>query len=138
MPNFGKTSKKRLNECHPLLKLLFINVVNNFDCSVLCGIRTKDEQNKMFKIGKSKLKWPYSKHNIDPDNDEILSRAVDVVPYPVDWKDLERFYYFSGVVKGTANSLGIKIRWGGDWDGDNDLSDNKFNDLPHFELSGDV
>jgi peptidoglycan LD-endopeptidase CwlK len=30
--------------------------------------------------------------------------------------------------------MGIEIRWGGDWDGDGDLSDHKFNDLPHFEL----
>jgi peptidoglycan L-alanyl-D-glutamate endopeptidase CwlK len=27
-----------------------------------------------------------------------------------------------------------RIRWGGDWDMDNDLSDNTFNDLVHFEL----
>jgi hypothetical protein len=26
------------------------------------------------------------------------------------------------------------IRWGGDWDRDNDFSDQKLNDLCHFEL----
>ena len=35
---------------------------------------------------------------------------------------------------GVASQMGIKIRWGGDWDRDTDLSDNRFNDLPHFEL----
>jgi len=30
--------------------------------------------------------------------------------------------------------MGIRLRWGGDWDGDTELDDNKFDDLPHFEL----
>ena len=42
--------------------------------------------------------------------------------------------YFAGFVKGIALMLGIPIRWGGDWNGNNDLKDNNFDDLPHFEL----
>ena len=34
---------------------------------------------------------------------------------------------------GVAAAEGIKIRWGGDWDRDNDLADQSFNDLVHFE-----
>jgi peptidoglycan L-alanyl-D-glutamate endopeptidase CwlK len=34
----------------------------------------------------------------------------------------------------VANTLGIKIRWGGDWNGDLQFRDEKFKDLPHFEL----
>jgi hypothetical protein len=60
--------------------------------------------------------------------------AVDVAPYPVDWNDKERFYYFAGFVKGVASSLGISIRWGGDWNSDNNLKNQTFFDLPHFEL----
>ena len=26
------------------------------------------------------------------------------------------------------------VRWGGDWNMDNNFKDQKFNDLPHFEL----
>jgi hypothetical protein len=33
-----------------------------------------------------------------------------------------------------ASSMGIKIRWGGDWNGDWKVKDNHFDDLPHFEL----
>ena len=29
--------------------------------------------------------------------------------------------------------MGIKIRWGGDWDSDTQVNDNKFDDLVHFE-----
>ena len=60
--------------------------------------------------------------------------ALDVCPYPIDWNDKDRFYNFAGLVKGIAISMDIKIRWGGDWDGDNDLKDQTFFDLPHFEL----
>jgi len=30
--------------------------------------------------------------------------------------------------------MGMKIRWGGDWDMDTQTKDNKFDDLVHFEL----
>ena len=45
-----------------------------------------------------------------------------------------RFYNFAGTVQGVAKMLNIKIRWGGDWDSDNDLKDQTLYDLPHFEL----
>ena len=35
---------------------------------------------------------------------------------------------------GRAVELGIRLRWGGDWDGDNELRDQTFNDLVHFEV----
>ena len=30
--------------------------------------------------------------------------------------------------------MGLKIRWGGDWDNDTEVKDTGFKDLPHFEL----
>ena len=128
MPKFGKTSRKRLNTCDEDLIALFEEVVKYFDCSVLEGHRGKRLQNKYFKEGKSKLKFPEGNHNKKP------STAVDVVPYPIDWDDRERMTYFAGFVKGVAAILGVPIRWGGDWNSNNDLKDNNFDDLPHFEL----
>jgi len=128
MPHFGRTSKKRLKTCDEDLIFLFKEVVKYFDCSVLEGHRGKRLQNKYFKEGKSKLKFPDGNHNKKP------STAIDVVPYPIDWKDRERMTYFAGYVKGIAMMLGIPIRWGGDWNSNNDLKDNNFDDLPHFEL----
>lgn len=61
--------------------------------------------------------------------------AVDVVPYPVDWQDRDRFHYFAGFVLGMATARGVKLRWGGDWDSDTEVDDNVFDDLPHFELA---
>ena len=68
------------------------------------------------------------RHNSSP------RRAVDVTPYPVDWADRERQTLFAGFVLGIARSMGIKLRWGGDWDMDFQVMDNRFDDFPHFEL----
>ena len=131
MPRFGKTSKKRLETCEEELQSLFNEVVKYFDCSVLVGFRGENKQNSAYKGGHSKVKWPNGKHNSDP------SFAADVAPYPIDWKDRERFIYFGGFVKGCAYHMGIPIIWGGDWDNDTSLTDNKFDDLVHFEIRGD-
>ena len=128
MPGFGSRSKKNLDTCDGDLIFLFESVVKYFDCSVLEGHRGKKLQNKYFKEGKSKLKFPEGNHNKKP------SKAVDVVPYPIDFSDRERMTYFAGFVKGMAATLGIPIRWGGDWNSDTEVKDNNFDDLPHFEL----
>ena len=128
MPHFGKTSKKRLSTCNSKLQEIFNEVIKHVDCSVLEGHREKDRQNKLFKEGKTKVKYPDGRHNRQP------SSAVDVTPYPVDWKDRERQTLFAGFVIGVASQMGINLRWGGDWDQDFQVVDNRFDDFPHFEL----
>ena len=128
MPYFGKTSKKRLSTCDDKLQKLFNEVIKHVDCSVLEGHRSKDRQNKLFEEGKTKVKYPNGRHNRQP------SSAVDVTPYPVDWKDRERQTLFAGFVLGVANQMNINLRWGGDWDQDFQVVDNRFDDFPHFEL----
>jgi len=131
MAEFGEKSKERLSTCHEKLQILFEQVVQHYDCTVLCGHRGKDEQDEAVRTGKSKLAFPNSKHN------KLPSLAVDVVPFPIDWEDKSRFYHFAGYVLGVAHSLGIKLRWGGDWNGNLNFKDERFMDLPHFELAGD-
>ena len=128
MPRFGTRSKSRLHTCDGRLIELFNKVVKEFDCTVIEGHRGKDAQNKAYNKGNSKLKFPNGKHNKSP------SVAVDVAPYPIDWKDRDRFHYFGGYVLGIAKSLGLNIRWGGDWDQDTQTKDNNFDDLVHFEI----
>ncbi len=125
---FSRRSLKELSTCHPELQRLFKEVIKEFDCSVLGGYRSDEEQEEFFRKGYSKLRGGQSKHNHHP------SLAIDVAPYPIDWKNIERFIYFAGYVKGMSRQMGIKIRWGGDWDSDNFMKDQSFNDLPHFEL----
>jgi peptidoglycan LD-endopeptidase CwlK len=128
MGTFSTASLERLTHVHPDLRRVFEEVVKHYDCSILCGHRGEEEQHIAFAQGRSKLDWPDSKHNGLP------SKAVDAAPYPVDWNDAKRFYLFAGFVLGTAKQMGVNLRWGGDWDRDWDLSDNRFNDWPHFEL----
>ena len=50
-------------------------------------------------------------------------------------KNRARFAEFAGIVKAIGwYRYQVRIRWGGDWDGDNDLDDQTFDDLVHFEL----
>lgn len=128
MPEFGRKSKEQLSTCHPDLQKIFNEVIKYYDCTVIEGHRSDEDQLIAFNSGKSKIKSG-GKHNQNP------SLAVDVAPWPVDWKDKNRFYHFAGFVQGIAKMLNIKVRWGGDWDSDNDLKDQSFYDLPHFELS---
>lgn len=128
MPKLSPKSIERLASCHSDLRLLFGEVAKHCDLTIVCGHRTKEEQDEVFRTGKSKVQWPNGKHNQQP------SLAVDAVPFPIDWNDKVRFYHFVGYVRGVAAQLGIKIRCGADWDGDFDFKDQNFHDLPHFEL----
>jgi len=128
MPKFSKISEERLNTCHPLLQTLMREVVKNYDCTILCGHRNKEDQDKAFEGGFSKVKFPNSRHN------QMPSLACDVLPFPIEWSDSRKHYHFAGYVQATADRLGIKIRWGGDFNQDGNLKNDRFLDIPHFEL----
>jgi|TARA_R100001530_G_scaffold25680_2_gene20735 peptidoglycan L-alanyl-D-glutamate endopeptidase CwlK len=128
MPKFGKTSLKRLATCDKRLQEVFNEVIKTVDCSVLEGHRGKDRQNTLYTEGKTKVTYPKGRHNATP------SLAVDVCPYPIDWGDRERFHLFAGFVLGIAKSMDIDLRWGGDWNQNWEVDDNKFDDFPHYEV----
>lgn len=133
MPAFSNTSRQRLLTCHHDLQKVFNEVIKHYDCTILQGHRSKEEQDEYYRTGKSKVQYPNSKHNSQP------SMAVDVAPWYDDvphvrWDDSAGFYHFAGFVLGIASQMNIALRWGGDWDGDNELYDQTFMDLPHFEL----
>ena len=131
MPKFGKKSKERLATCDERLQEVFNEVIQFVDCSVLEGHRGQERQDQLYIDGKTKVKYPNGRHNSKPSN------AVDCTPYPVDWADRERQTLFAGFVLGVARSKGIKLRWGGDWDMDFQVMDNRFDDFPHFEVRDD-
>jgi peptidoglycan L-alanyl-D-glutamate endopeptidase CwlK len=135
MPSYSKKSADRLFTCDQQIQTLFNAVIIHRDCSILEGHRGQIDQDNFFALGKSKVKWPKGKHNKRP------SEAIDATPYPIPpnwgadhWKDMVIFYEFAAIVRYEAKRLGIKIRWGGDWDGDGDYKDQTFDDLVHFEL----
>ena len=131
MYKYSKTSKERLSTCDERLQKVFNEVIKYVDCSILEGHRNEERQENLFKEGKTKVHYPKGRHNSKP------SRAVDVTPYPVDWADRERQTLFAGFVLGLARGMGIHLRWGGDWNMNFEVKDNRFDDFPHFELIKD-
>lgn len=131
MPEFSERSKKQLDSCDTRLQRLFAEVIKHVDCTILCGHRNQEDQEAAFRAGTSKAHFPNSRHNTFP------SKAVDVAPFPIDWKDLNSFIHFAGFVRGVAAEMGIKIRSGVDWNQNFSLKDENFFDAPHFELTED-
>lgn len=121
MPSFSQSSKDKLNTCHPDLQKLFYAVIRERDCTVLEGARTLERQGQLVAEGKSQTL--NSRHIPHEDG---YSRAVDVMPYPIDWNDKERMKEFAIFVYNTAMKLNIRVTWGGSW--------KTFFDGPHWEL----
>lgn len=129
MPRFGSKSKERLATCHPDIQKVLNEAIKYVDFTIIEGIRTKETQEEYVRTGKSKTM--NSKHL---DQGDGYSRAVDIIAYPIQWDNWKRNYLFAGYIKGFAQSMGVKLRCGADWDGDFDPTDQSFHDLPHFEL----
>tara|TARA_R110002020_G_scaffold365881_1_gene577938 strand:+ start:1047 stop:1445 length:399 start_codon:yes stop_codon:yes gene_type:complete len=130
MPKFGKRSKDRLKGVDAKLQNVLNEVVKYFDITVIEGLRSQERQNELVAQGKSKTK--FGKH--------VDGKAVDIAPYPIDWKARDDFHLLGGFVLGIASQMGVKIRWGGDWSasslfqGQRTTKDNNFDDLVHFEI----
>ena len=124
MPKFGKRSKERLRGIDARLVSVLNELVKIMDVTIIEGLRSEQRQEKLLKEGSTKTK--FSKH--------ITGKAVDLAPYPIDWNDRDRFHYMGGMIRGIAKQLNVPVRWGGDWDGDGETKDNRFDDLVHVEI----
>ena len=146
MPHYSKQSEERLSTCHPDIQNVFHRVIETFDHSILCGERGKEEQNKAVADKRSTTPWPGSRHNRKP------SYAVDAMPFPYSWRDLEgkngsfvqqkallRCGMFIGYVIRTAEEMfaageiTAPLASGVDWDGDWNVAEHSFIDVPHFQ-----
>jgi peptidoglycan L-alanyl-D-glutamate endopeptidase CwlK len=110
----------KLGEVHPDLMALAHAVIAEVDCTILCGHRDEAVQNEVYLMGHSKARFGESPHNYKP------ALAIDMVPYPIDWKNEKRFQDFVGIVKRKAAEMNIEITCGADF--------KSFKDYPHFEL----
>lgn len=137
---FSKLSTARLNTVHPSLRRVIRTALADPRCpsdfAVLCGERSREAQEEACRKGFSKVRFPKSKHN-RRDCDVHGVRAVDIAPYPIDWNDLERFKALAQHVLTIGNEMNVVVRWGGDWDMDGETADERFIDMPHFELAID-
>ena len=158
MPEFGPASRAQLATIHPDLQKVLQAVVARWDCTILEGKRSLAQQQQ--NVAKGVSKTIESKHLAAySENPTLGVDAVDVAPFPLKWpeqsaqwkqlvatltpaqlalvgafaKDLARWYYFAGYVLGTGDQMGIPLRHGGDWNGNREIDDQAFDDLPHIE-----
>ncbi len=149
MPTFGARSKRERATVDPRLRSVLDVVIRYVDFTILKGRRGKVGQDEARATGASTKAWPDSTHNCPIPDDNVsraewredpegLSRAVDVAPWPIDWKDERQFAYVAGRIVQEGIAQGVQIRWGGDFDGDGQGtwrdSDNSFIDMPHLEV----
>lgn len=128
-------SQRRLDTCHDDLRKVFMEVDKYIPLQILEGERGQVAQDAAYYAvpQRSKVKWPNSKHNTTKDRPKAL--AVDAMPLPIEWNNIKKLHFFAGFVMAIAYSMGIDLRWGGDWDGDKILGEpNDDWDKPHFEL----
>ena len=114
----GTRSLQNLSGVHPDMQAVVKKAIEitEVDFTVIEGIRHIDRQRQLLQEGKSTTL--NSRH--------ITGHAVDIVPWPVDWEDLDRFETMAEAMKDAAEELDISIVWGGDW--------KSFYDAPHVEL----
>jgi len=136
---FTQNDNLKLSSCHPTLVKLMEYAIKDFKFIIICGYRNKQDQNAAYNAKKSKVIYPNSKHNSQP------SLAVDIAPvklnkdytYWIDWKDIDLFIELYNHIKECSNELGIKIRWGGDFNMDGDITTTDAWDKSHYELIHD-
>ena len=133
MAAFSQSSLNRLYTCHGDIQAWANNLILAFDFTVVCGTRNQEDQEEAFRNGKSKLHYPFSRHNSDP------SLAIDIAPWDqhrgvIDWDHPQRFILLAGMGLELARSMVVPLVWGGDWDSDTFMRDHTFKDFPHFQL----
>ena len=149
MYKLGKRSLERLEGVDERMVAVVKSAIHQSkqDFSVICGLRSIEEQKKL--VAKGASQTMKSKH--------IDGLAVDLAA----WQDgmrweLNLYDEIADAMKSAANDLGIAVRWGaawhidniGDWDGTAEDAMNAYIDLrrsqgrrpfidaPHFELMG--
>lgn len=111
------------------------------DFIVIEGLRTKEQM--MINYGKGRTASQLAVHGIPASyakpkeakvtwlnnpfaSNHAKGKAVDIVPAPVTWDDLNKFKLINEAMQKAAQELGVSLDWGGLW---------KNKDYPHWELS---
>lgn len=124
-----------IRQCHKRAQDLFYEIKEEYpDAHVSCSFRNKMDQNLAYATRKTKKPWPQSKHNHMNKDGSPCSVAFDI------FKLTERgvaefpFNWYHEIAK-WVRAEGLPLVWGGDWDNDGSITDEKFRDGPHFELA---
>lgn len=143
----GKNSLTRLATVDPRMQAVVKRAIqlSTVDFAVVQGNRTRDEQARLYGKGRTAsqmsakgLPTAYARPNEAKvtwtmNSNHIGGRAVDLAPYvdgAIFWDDNGKrglWPRIAQAMRQAAAEVGVKIKWGGDWQGTPDR--------PHFELA---
>jgi len=128
MFEFGSNSKKNMQGLHPALieilnRAIQISVLD-FGIPSTGGLRSAEQQAKLFKDGKSKCDGVFKKSY------HQSGRAVDVYAYvdgAASWDKYHLSMIANAMLKAAMQLGYTDLEWGGLW--------TNFVDMPHFQLN---
>ncbi len=125
MYKFGKTSLERSEGVHPLLiecaeRAMSYGIID-LTVPQYGGRRLKSDQKHLVDIGASQTM--NSLHRVQ---DTGYGHAIDLIPLPVDWHNIEAFAVATSLMFRAAMEMGIIIEAGGHWA--------SFKDWPHYQI----
>lgn len=144
---YSQSSLDKLVGVHPDMVRFAMELAQVLDSKLVYGVRTDEEQNILYKQGKSSKDGFIKKSNHQKKSDGY-GYALDILPLPKGvnmylddgTEDEIRWAQFDGLCHGIAYKLGIKVRTGFKWR-DNimdslarDEADNTLPDGNHVEL----
>ena len=127
-------SEKNLTGVNEDLVKVVRKVAETYPILVIEGLRTQERQDQLYSQGRTRpgpiVTWTKTSKHTE-------GKAVDIVLLKdgkIDWEDEIAFVIVGKAMLEAAKQLGVKLRWGYDWDGDNNLKEKGENDGHHFEL----
>lgn len=148
--HLGTRSQQRLEGVHPHLVECVTRAIERsvVDFSVICGVRTVDEQIALYAQGREtaemrakgivdipgkpnmrKVTWTLNSNHFVRSSG--FGHAVDLAPFvngKIDWDDWRNFKAIADAMLSVASEMKIPLTWGGSWTKP---------DGPHFELPKD-
>ena len=140
--SFSENSLNKFIGVHPKLVKFMQELIkiSPYDFKILAGVRTPEEQNKLYQQGRTtkgpivtKVDGYKQKSNHQPKFDGY-GYAIDIGvivdgKYKGDWKD---FHYYQDLYD-TAKKAGLLEKYGIEWGGNCWKS---FKDAPHWQIKG--
>lgn len=146
MPKFSKKSIETMEGVHPNLINFMLELikVSPHDFKITAGVRTAEEQNYLYKQGRTipgikvtKVDGYKEKSNHQPKIDGfgyavdigVLVEENDKIVYKGEWKDFHYYQDIYNIAKKNGLLEKYNIEWGGNcW--------KTFKDAPHWQIKG--
>jgi peptidoglycan L-alanyl-D-glutamate endopeptidase CwlK len=114
MNTFGARSERNLVGVHPSLVAWAREVIKYMDVCILDGggLRTQAQATA------NAINGTGVKNSLHMKQADGFGHALDLIPYPINWKDTKRFDELREIGYREADKMGLLIQNGADWDMD--------------------